>query len=83
MNSLIELCLLVDFRGIFKDIQKCFSPEERSVYIYPTTATVMFSYLFMTRSLSVFVKDTTATATTLESVRDGVLRVNLAASQLI
>ena len=28
-------------------------------------------------------KDTTATATTLETVRDGVLRENLAASQLI
>ncbi|KAF8803373.1 heterotrimeric G protein alpha subunit [Phlegmacium glaucopus] len=54
------------FREKFRDIQKQFSPERRSVYIYPTTVT-----------------DTAATATTLETVRDGVLRENLAASQLI
>ncbi|PPQ86411.1 hypothetical protein CVT25_003533 [Psilocybe cyanescens] len=54
------------FREKFKDIQKQNSPEQRSVYIYPTTVT-----------------DTSATAMTLETVRDGVLRENLAASQLI
>ncbi|KAH9474745.1 Guanine nucleotide-binding protein alpha-4 subunit [Psilocybe cubensis] len=54
------------FREKFKDIQKQNSPEQRAVYIYPTTVT-----------------DTNATAITLETVRDGVLRENLAASQLI
>jgi len=54
------------FRENFRDIQKQYSPEDRSAYIYPTTVT-----------------DTIATATTLETVRDGVLRENLAASQLI
>ncbi|KAF9467708.1 heterotrimeric G protein alpha subunit [Collybia nuda] len=54
------------FREKFKDIQKQYSPQHRSAYIYPTTVT-----------------DTEATAITLESVRDGVLRENLATSQLI
>ena len=38
--------LVLDFRGMFRDILKQFSPEGRSVYIYPTTVTVIFSYLF-------------------------------------
>jgi hypothetical protein len=37
----------------------------------------------MTCCAKCFVKDTTATAITLETVRDGVLRQNLAALQLI
>lgn len=35
---------LLDFREKFKDIQKQFSPQPRSVYIYPTTVTVLFFF---------------------------------------
>jgi len=53
-------------REKFKDIQRQYSPQPRSTYIFATTVT-----------------DTGATLITLESVRDFVLRDNLAASQLI
>ncbi|KAG6818988.1 hypothetical protein H0H93_016608 [Arthromyces matolae] len=65
-------------REKFKDIQKHSSPEPRSNYIYPTTVTVRFICLIEGND-----PDTEATAVTLESVRDGVLRENLATSQLI
>ena len=41
--NIFHISFLLDFKEKFRDIQKQLSPEHRSVYIYPTTVTVICS----------------------------------------
>ena len=73
----------LDLREKFKDIMKQNSPEQRQTYIYPTTATVCSPFCGWFDLKLTLEKDTATTGLTLDGVRDGILRENLAASWLI